>query len=397
MSLPLPQVSISGENFVVNGQPYQFRGALIQFAGLESHRYGLPFATIGPEIFNWLQSHKVNFVRASLTMELASPSYGTWNEQFFTNLENLINLAEQYNVYLMVVPIMSYKMAPKFNGSGHPDWWFPSPPLVCNPDSYGFCTNFYGVNGALDIIYKAIVLDSTAYSIYDRIRESAIVYHQRIASICKDRNAVMAIDIYNEPEYRKAGAAGYSAANSVILLEKLASWIREIDTIKPLAVENNFVTSTKPNITHMFSSPHGYITAQVGDSISTLIGRLQGYPGIGSTNVWNVPVVNGEWRGPSVGTQDQSSPSITWTSATAVAYTRNYIAAMEQLKWNSSIIRQASVQLSDGNQHLASDSAIEQAYFDYFALNLPITPPQTFGLTIRSNVGTQVPFLITKP
>ena len=343
----IPQVTINGTDFVVNGEPYIFRGVNIEFAGLNIHYFGSPLPTLSQSTFDLLKSWKVNILRISLHMEAANPQYGVWNEDFFTLLDQLYDYAETHQIYLMIVPIMSYKVGPKYGGSGHPDWLFENATGTGQYDSDGPCA----------LLYEAIVnKDPQHWAVEEAIRQ----YYQRIATMSRDRNIVMGYDIYNEPQYRDI--PGYSRESATIFYETLADYITAIDSSKLMAVENNFISTRKPNIPNLFSSPHTYITQNAGDTVSIIKNRVIGYNGIGSGNTWQVPVLSGEWWAPLVG---DGNPA--FTEATAITQTMNFCTAFEELGWSWTLIRHLA---QIPNLHPLD--SVEQVYFDYFANNQPI-------------------------
>jgi len=361
------KVGISGTNFVVNGQPFIFRGCNIEFEGLNIHYYGLPLPTLTQSTFDLLKSWKVNLLRISMHMEATSIGYNVWQEAFWTNLQTLLDLAEANGIYLLITPIMDYNMAPKFGGSGMPNWIF----ATASTQDQGW-----------DVLYKAIVNKDPVYS---QVEEAFRYYYQRIATMCKGRNIVMGFDIFNEPEYRNV--AGYSRESATIFYEALAAYLTAIDNTKPIAVENNFISTRKPNIPNLFSSPHTYITANPGDSVSTIISRLVGYNGIGSSNTWQVPVISGEWWAPDIGA--------TFTEAQSVAWTKDCVTAFAQLKWGSTVLRRGT-QISGSNPGLSTSAAIQQTYLDYFALNTSLPPLPTGIPPVLALLGLVWLFLSTR-
>jgi len=339
----IPRVTVSGTNFIVNGQPFIFRGVNIEFPVLAAHYYGSPFPSLSDATFNLLKSWNVNIIRVWLNIEMASPSYGTWTSAFFTAVDTLIDLAEAHNIYILLSVSHSYNLALKYGGAGLPNWMFDSA-----------SSDQYASDGGWATLYKAVVTEDPALvQVTSAIRE----YYHRIATYSKDRNIVMGYDLFNEPEFRRT--TGYDNSSATRFYEKLATWILEIDAAKPICVENNFMSTTKPDIPNLFSSPHTYITQNAGDSVTTIKNRLVGYNGIGSYNTWGVPVLSGEWWGPLIG---DGNPS--FSESTAVQQTINFCIALDQLGWSSTICRhEAQI------PNLHPTDSVEDVYFDYFSEN----------------------------
>lgn len=336
----IPRVMISGTDFIVNGQPYMFRGVNIQFTGLHHPESGCQ--PISRATFDLLKSWNVNLLRVWLNMEMASPAYGTWDQDFFDNLKQVMDLAEEYKIYLLISGLTCYNLGPAFGGTGFPSWMFPG---------------ISDQNSGWDILYKSIVQEDPSYP---EIRNAIREYYHRVCNMSKDTSIVMGYDIFNEPAYRSV--PGYSKISASYFYEKLSVYITEVDSDKPQAVENNFIDNNyRPNIPNLFVCPHGY----AGHTHTYSLSQMKSYFTSSDYWVqgprWNVPTINDEWF-----LCTKSEASSYGMSADQIAqWYDTYITAMEQLGISWAVLR---CEATFTNLHWAG-SVVKNVLLNHWALN----------------------------
>jgi hypothetical protein len=340
----IAEVTIDGTDFMVNGEPYMFRGVNVQFTGLHHPESGCQ--SISRTTFELYEDWNVNLFRVWLNMEMASPSYGVWDQNFFDDLELVLDLAEEHGIYLLISGLSCYNLGPAFGGTGFPSWMFT-----------GISNQYDG----WDILYKSVVQEDPAYSeIRDAIRE----YYHRVSNIIRNRNIVMGYDIFNEPAYRSV--PGYSKISASYFYEKLSTYITEIDPYKPQAVENNFIDNNyKPNIPNLFCAPHGYAGHTYIYSFTQMLGYFRNSDYWVQGPRWNVPTMNGEWF-----LCKKSEASDYGLTADEIAqWYDTYITAMEQLGISWAVLR---CEASPSNLHWAG-SPVREVLHSHWELNIP--PP----------------------
>jgi len=343
----LPKVGISGQRFVVDGQPFVFRGLNIRFDPLHYHESGnRPISTI---TFDMLKNFKVNILRVWLNMEMACPSAGQWSSSFFSALDTLLTLAEQYNIYLLLSN-SQYGLSKAFGSSytGLPAWMFQG------------ITN---VTDGMNALYNNATIQGTSLKMQDVVGE----FWRRVCSQAKARNVVMGYDIFNEPGIRGLPASYF--------LEDISAYISAIDPEKPQAVENNFIDNTyKPKIPNLFCAPHGYAGHSRAYSLERMktMFRSDGYYIQGPQ--WNVPTINSEWF---LATQSEVAE---WglTDAQIAQWYDIYIRAMEEVHGTGWIYLQCESSI----ENLHWNSVVKPILQSYFALNStpPPPPPPTGGI-----------------
>jgi hypothetical protein len=340
----IAEVTINGTSFMVNGESYTFRGVNVQFKGLHHLESGCQ--SISRTTFELYKGWNVNLFRVWLNMEMASPRYEVWDQDFFDDLELVLHLAEEYGIYLLISGLHSYNLSPEFSGTGFPSWMF----------AQASSQNF-----AWDMMYRSVVNEDAAYP---EIRNAIREYYHRICNICKDRNIVMGYDIFNEPKYRSL--PGYSKINSSYFYEKLSVYITETDQNKPQCVENNFIDNNyKPQIPNLFVSPHGYAAHTHVYSPSQMKSYFTSSDYWVQGPNWNVPTMNAEWF---LGTQSEAEMYGLSPSDIARWYDI-YIKAMEELGITWAVLR---CEASPSSLHWAG-SPVREVLHSYWELNIP--PP----------------------
>jgi len=336
----IPEITINGTDFVANGERFIFRGVNVQFTGLHHPESGCQ--TISNATFDLYESWNVNVLRVWLNMEMASPSYGSWNQAFFDNLQRVVDLAETHNIYLFISSLHCYNLGPAFGGTGFPNWMFSG---VSSQDS------------GWDILYKSVVLEDAAYP---QIRTAIRDYYHRVVAIVKDRNIVMGYDIFNEPAYRSV--PGYSKISASYFYEALSAYITEVDSFKPQAVEGNFIDDNyKPNIPNLFEAPHGYAGHTYSYSLSQMKGYFQNSVYWAHGSRWNVPMLNMEWF---LGTQSEAS-NYGLTATDIANWYDTYLTAMEELGIGWAVLR---CEASPSQLHWCG-ATVKNVLLDHFALN----------------------------
>ena len=341
--MTLPLVSISGRNFIVNGQPHMFRGTNIQLTGLHHPESGCQ--AINAATFNELQTWNVNIIRPWLNMELACTAYGTWNNAFFTNITTMLDLAEARNIYVMPSMNHQYNLSPALGGTGLPSWMFSG----------------IGSQGAgWDRLYKAVVsLDSS--TICTQIRTALAEYYTRLMAVMQGRNVIMGYDIFNEPEFKDYPP--YSKTSASYFYEAISDYIS--DTSKPQCVESNFVSNSyKPNLPNLFTSGHGYATHTFSYSLS----QMKNYFSTSDYWVqganWNVPTWNSEWFLATTSEASQNG----WTATQIVDWYDRYCRAMDELGIGWQYLRTGT---TPSNLHWAT--GVKAELLSWFALNEAVT------------------------
>ena len=336
----IPKITISGTDFIANGEPYMFRGVNVQFTGLHHPESGCQ--SINNATFDLYKSWNVNLLRVWINMEMASPSYGSWNQAFFDNLQLVVDLAEEYGIYLLISGLHCYNLGPAFGGTGFPSWMF---------------TGVSNQNGGWDILYKSVVQEDPAYP---EIRNAIREYYHRVSNICNGRNVVMGYDIFNEPAYRSV--PGYSKISASYFYEALSTYITEIDQYKPQCVENNFIDNNyKPDIPNLFVSPHGYAGHTYDYSLSQMKSYFINSDYWVQGPRWGVPTMNAEWF---LGTQSEAQQYGLTANEIAQWYDR-YITGMEDLGIGWAVLR---CEASPSNLHWAG-SPVREVLYSYWALN----------------------------
>lgn len=301
--MALPKVTISGQDFIVNGQPYRFRGHVMKFTGLKPIE---EWVDVLPSESNFqiLADWKVNLIRVEVCMETAEPERGVWNSNFFDLLDDVLTMAEERNIYVLLCN-MVYKVGRFFdpegvNGIGVPAWIFTE---AGHP-----------VPATEDEAFEAMYTDTTIQGFIGE-------FLARLAQVGKDRNVVMGIDLFNEPEIRGIRATHF--------YEALSQYVTAVDPEKPQGVENNFIdNNVKPNIPNLFCAPHGYLghTANYYNNLNQMKQEFQsGYFTQGQK--WNVPTINAEWY---IGTENVLQQYGLTESEVPIWYD-TYIKAMEEL------------------------------------------------------------------
>ena len=336
----IPKITISGTDFIANGEPCMFRGVNVQFTGLHHPESGCQ--SISRTTFQLYKGWNVNLLRVWLNMEMASPSYGVWDQDFFDDLELVLDLSEEYEMYVFISGLHSYGLAPKFDGTGLPDWMF---------------SGISSINAGMDMLYKAIVQENPTYQ---NVRNAIREYYHRIANICKDRNIVMGYDIFNEPPYRNI--LGYSKISASYFYESLSEYITEIDPDKPQAVEGNFIDDNyKPNIPNLFDAPHGYARHTYDYSLSEMKSMFTRDGYWVHRSRWNIPMLNGEWF---LGTQSEAQ-SYGLTVAEIAQWYDTYITAMEELDIGWVVLR---CEATPSRLHWSGD-LVKDVLLNHWALN----------------------------
>jgi hypothetical protein len=337
----MPEITIDGRDFIANGTPIMFRGVNVQFTGLHHPESGCQ--PISATTFDELKSWKVNIIRPWLNLELASPSYGSWNQAFFDNVALMVDLAEERNIYIMPSMNHQYNVGPAFSGTGLPSWMFS-----------GITTQ----DAAWDRLYKAIVQNDSA-TISVQIRTAMRDYYHRLIAIFGNRSVIMGYDIFNEPEYRSV--PGYSRLSASHFYEALNAYISDVDTTKPRCVESNFVDNAyKPNIPNLFTSGHGYATHTFSYSVTQMKSYFTSSDYWVQGPNWGVPTFNSEWF---LATTTEASQN-GWTNAQIVDWYHRYSQAMDELGIGWQYLRTGT---SPSNLHWAT--GVKAELLSWFALN----------------------------
>jgi len=328
--LSIPKITISGTDFIVNGEPYVFRGVNVQFVGLHEPEYWTTHLEINSGSFELLKSWNVNLLRVWLCMSMATPAKGVWSQNFFDRLEALLDLAEEYEIYLLIT-MSQWRLSDRWGSenSGLPIW---------------MVQDYSRESEAWEALYTDATLQGYIGECW-----------QRIAEICKDRNIVMGYDVFNEPAIRGIRATHF--------LEDISSYITAVDPDKPQCVENNFINYyVKPNIPNLFCAPHGYMghTYVSRNSVEDMKEWFRGSYWV-QGSYWNVPTMNNEWF---LGTRSEAQE---WglTSSDIATWYDTYITAMEELGISWAVLR---CEADIFNHHWAGRS-VRNVLYSYWDLN----------------------------
>jgi hypothetical protein len=267
---------------------------------------------------------------------------GSWDPNFFSTLDTLLNFAEQYGMYLFI-DNHQFSISPQFGGMGLPAWMF---------------TGISNMADAWTALYNNVTIQGMTLTMHDAIGE----FWQKVCAITKDRNIVMGYDIFNEP----GGAAilNRRGIGATHFLEDISAYIRDVDSVKPVAVGNAFIDyNTRPVIPggNFFCSPHGYALNTYGKNLANMetFFLTSGY-WIEGPN-WNVPTFNAEWN---LLTQDEDAGLGGLTDDQLVQWYNLYIQALEQVHPTGWVYLQREATIEDLHWNPAVKPTL-QHYFNY--------------------------------
>lgn len=254
----LPEVIINNRDFLVNDSPYMFRGFQIGDGD---------FSQCGTNFFQTCRDMKVNLLRLWVQMKTYMPTPTTINDPAVQELQRIIDTAEQYGIYTVLTNGM-YKIGPFLPGGyGLPAWVFTECGLP-QPATEG---------------------EAWQYITYNECVQANIGKFLQFFGEIGNRNAVLGIDLMNEPQIR-----GLPATQ---LYEHLNLYLDYSNQTKPRCVAANFIDyNTRPAIDHLFVVGHGYMgfSAAHFDEQTWMDNAFKSYYWVTGAN-FNVPLINIEW------------------------------------------------------------------------------------------------------
>lgn len=165
------------------------------------------------EMFQWMVARGFNYLRVLLFWHRLQPnSESSWDNTYLTRLDNLVNWAKQYGIYLNLV-FQHYLYSPYWSGgTGFPEWM----------------VSGYGTNRAGRSAF--------ANDFWLRRNSAGILARQRwmdfwlfIINRYKDYSCVVAWEIFNEPSNSFDMASGCSDA----IMDTFEEWTQTVRAIDP--------------------------------------------------------------------------------------------------------------------------------------------------------------------